>query len=61
MTVRIGNSPSIPIGGTLEKVRSTADSVMKGFAKATVTGELAVVATEGDDFVKSEIYSISPE
>ncbi|MEI8182156.1 MAG: MMPL family transporter [Desulfomonile sp.] len=58
MTVRIGNSPSIPIGGTLEKVRSTADSVMIGFAKATVTGELAVVATEGDDFVKSEIYSM---
>lgn len=58
ITVRIANSPSVPVGETLEKIKSSAEEVMKGFAKSTVTGELAVVATEGDDFIRSEIYSM---
>jgi uncharacterized protein len=56
--VRIKNSPSIPLGETVGQVRFTADSIMKGIATTTITGELAVFLAQGQDLVKSEIYSM---
>jgi len=56
--VRFKNSPSTSIQETVEQVHSIADSVMKGVATATVTGELAVFAAQGVDFVTSEIHSL---
>lgn len=58
ISVRIKNSPSIPIVETIEAIRSTAQSVMAGAAGVTVTGEAVVVSAQGEDLVRSEIYSL---
>ena len=58
ISVRIKNSPSTSILDTIEEVRSKADGVMKGLARTTVTGEPVVVAAQGEELVKSEIYSM---
>jgi uncharacterized protein len=58
MTIRIRNTPSVPIGDTINRVASEADSVMKGIARPTVTGELAVVAMQGEELIRASIYSM---
>jgi len=56
--VRFKNSASTSIQDTVAQIRSIADSVMKGVATPTVTGELAVFSAQGVDFVTSEIHSL---
>ena len=56
--VRFRNSPSASVEETANQIRTLADSVMDGAAKSVVTGELAVFAAQGGDFVRSEIYSM---
>jgi len=58
VSVRIKNSPNIPILDTIEQVRKAADSVMGDVANAAVTGEAVVVAAQGDELIKSEIQSM---
>jgi len=58
VSVRIKNSPNIPILDTIDQVRTAANSVMGGIATATVTGEAVVVAAQGDELIKSEIHSM---
>ena len=58
ISVRIENSPSVPIEETIDRIRTTADSVMKGVAKVAVTGDLAVVAQQASDLISDEIRSM---
>ena len=51
ISVRIRNSPSVPIEKTIERISATADSVMKGAAKTTVTGDIAVVANQASELI----------
>ncbi len=58
ISVRIKNSPSVAIVDTIEQIRSGAELVVAGTAKVTVTGEPVVVAAQGEELVRSEIYSL---
>jgi predicted RND superfamily exporter protein len=58
VAVRIKNSPSVPIAETIEQVRLKADSVMKGTARVTVTGDLAMYASQTSDYVEDQIHSM---
>jgi len=58
ISVRFKNSPTTPIGDTIEQVREAAATVMNCIARVTVTGELAVVAAQAADLVSSQIYSM---
>jgi len=58
ISVRIKNSPNVPILDTIEQVSKAGDSVMGDVAKATVTGEAVVVAAQGDELIRSEIHSM---
>lgn len=58
ITVRIINDAAIPVMDTVEKIRKTAETVMQDSASVTVTGELVVVAAQGEDLVNSEIQSM---
>jgi hypothetical protein len=58
ITVRIKNSPTVPIRETIEQVRSTADSVLKNMAKATVTGDLTVFAGQTAALITDQVESM---
>lgn len=58
ISVRIRNSPTVPIEKTIERISATANSVMKGVAKATVTGDLAVVALQASELINDQIKSM---
>jgi predicted RND superfamily exporter protein len=58
ITVRINNAPSVPVMNTVSRIKATAESVMRDFAGVTVTGELVVVAAQGEDLIDSEIQSM---
>ena len=58
ITVRINNDPSVPVMDTVGRIKSTAESVMGNDAATTVTGELVVVAAQGEDLISSEIQSL---
>ncbi|MGO9568625.1 MAG: efflux RND transporter permease subunit [Desulfomonilaceae bacterium] len=58
ISVRIRNSPSVPIEKTIERIRATTDSVMKGVAKTMVTGDLAVVALQASELINDQIKSM---
>ncbi len=58
ITVRINNDPTVPIMDTVGRIQSTAESVMGNDAATTVTGELVVVAAQGEDLIRSEIQSM---
>jgi predicted RND superfamily exporter protein len=58
ISIRIKNSPNVPILETIQKVEETAGQVMKGIAEPTVTGEAVVVAAQGEELVRSEILSM---
>jgi uncharacterized protein len=58
ITVRINNDPSVPVMNTVSRIKSTAESVMGHDAATTVTGELVVVAAQGEDLISSEIQSM---
>jgi predicted RND superfamily exporter protein len=59
ISVRIKNSPSIPITDTIEAVRSTAESVMDGHGRISVTGDIAVFAAQASVLVRSQLRSLS--
>jgi predicted RND superfamily exporter protein len=59
ISVRIKNSPSIPIIDTIEAVRSTAESVMDGHGRITVTGDISVFAAQASALVRSQLRSLS--
>lgn len=58
ISVRVKNSPSVPITETIHAILHEANSVMGSASKAAVTGELAVIAEQYSDFVVASIYSL---
>jgi uncharacterized protein len=58
ISVRIRNSPSVPIEKTIERIRATSDSVMNGLAKTTVTGDLVVVAHQASELISDQIKAM---
>ncbi len=58
ITVRINNDPSVPVMDTINRIKSQAQEVMKDSASVSVTGELVVIAAQGDDLIRSEIESM---
>jgi len=58
VSVRIKNSATVPIGNTIENIRSASDSVMSGVAHSAVTGDLAVVADQAADLINDQIRSM---
>jgi PAS domain-containing protein len=61
ISVRIKNSPSVPITDTIEAVRSTAESVMEGHGRVTVTGDISVFGAQASALVRSQIRSLAGE
>jgi uncharacterized protein len=55
IVVRFKNSPNVPIGETIEKIRSAAESVTNGTARAFVTGELVVMAQQTANLIDDQI------
>jgi len=58
ISVRIRNSPTTPIGDTIEEVRSAASDAMKGTAAVSVTGALALFDAQGSELVRSQTISL---
>ena len=58
VSVRIKNSATVPIRQTIDSIRSTSNSVMKGTARTAVTGDLAVVADQAADLIDDQIRSM---
>jgi uncharacterized protein len=58
LSIRFKNSPDVPIGQTIEEIRATADAAMKGSAKVSVTGELAVIAHQTSELITDQIRSM---
>jgi uncharacterized protein len=58
IAVRIKNSPSVPVGDTIDHIRAAAESVIGQSGRVTVTGEMAVIAENGANLIESEIYSM---
>lgn len=58
ISVRIRNSPSVPIGETIAAIRSIADSVIGPTARVTVTGDLVVVQDQAANLIKDQIWSM---
>jgi predicted RND superfamily exporter protein len=59
VSVRIGNSPDIPINETIEKIRSRAAAVMEDVGRVTVTGDTAVFAAQASGLVRSQLLSLA--
>jgi uncharacterized protein len=59
ISIRIKNSPSVPITDTIEAVRSTAESVMEGYGRITVTGDISVFAAQSSALIRSQIKSLA--
>ncbi len=58
LVIRFQNTPEVSILDIIEQVRAAAESAMKGVAQVLVTGELAVVASQATDLIRSQIYSM---
>ncbi|MFH1115388.1 MAG: MMPL family transporter [Pseudomonadota bacterium] len=58
LSVKIKNSPSVPISDTIDEVRSVAQSAMGDTAKVAVTGDIAVFAAQASGLVQSQLYSL---
>ena len=58
ISVRIANSPSVPISETIGAIRSRTCEVMNGMGKVAVTGDLAIFADQGEKLVRSQIISL---
>ena len=59
ISVRVKNSPTVPISKTIEDIQSLAASVMAGVARATVTGDLAVFSGQTSDLIRDQIKSMA--
>ncbi len=58
ITVRIRNSPSVPIGDTIRQIHDVAQSALKDTARCVVTGDLAVVAEQASGLISDQIRSM---
>jgi predicted RND superfamily exporter protein len=58
ISIRIKNAPSVPIHDTIQRVHSTAQHVMQGDSKVSVTGDLAVISDQSSDLIKDQIRSL---
>jgi len=58
MSVRIKNSPEVPLGNTIAEIQKVADSVMTGVARPVVTGDLAVYEGQTSQLVHDQIESM---
>ncbi|MEW6348342.1 MAG: efflux RND transporter permease subunit [Thermodesulfobacteriota bacterium] len=58
LTVRITNSPDIPIGRTIDHIQAVCDEVLRGGAKPTVTGDLAVIARQAEELINDQVKSM---
>jgi predicted RND superfamily exporter protein len=58
LSVRIKNSPTVPIGETIEQIRKVSQSAMKGSAEVVVTGELAVLEQQTSELITDQIRSM---
>lgn len=58
IVVRFKNSPNIPIGETIRKIQSAADSVTNGIARAYVTGDLVVMAEQTAELITDQIHCL---
>jgi len=57
-SIFVRNSPTVPIEETIEKIRATAENVMRDAAKVIVTGELVVVANQTTELISDQIKSM---
>lgn len=58
LSVKIKNSPSVPISDTIEEVRSVAQTALGTSAKVAVTGDIAVFASQAAGLVTSQMHSL---
>jgi uncharacterized protein len=58
ISIRIVNSPSTPIGKTIEQIRSSAASALGTNQQLVLTGELAVFAAQAKDLVRAQVFSL---
>lgn len=58
LSIRIKNSPTVPIRETIDQIRAVAESAMKGSADVSVTGELAVLAHQTSELIDDQIRSM---
>jgi predicted RND superfamily exporter protein len=58
ISVRIRNSPAVPIHDTIRRIHSTAQHVMQGDSKVSVTGDLVVISDQSSDLIKNQIRSL---
>lgn len=58
ITVRINNAPEFAVMDTVEKIQKNAQSLLKENPGVKVTGELVIIAAQGEDLIKSEIQSM---
>lgn len=58
ITVRINNDPSVPVMQTVNRIESVAKNVMGDNTPVVVTGELVIVAAQGEDLINAEIKSM---
>jgi predicted RND superfamily exporter protein len=58
ISVRIKNSPTVPIGDTIAAIRSISDSVMGPTARVIVTGDLVVVQDQAANLIKDQLWSM---
>jgi hypothetical protein len=58
ITVRIKNSPSVPIGRTIGQIRQAAEDALGPGISVHVTGDLAVFQAQSADLVKAQTYSL---
>ncbi len=58
ISVRIVNSPDVPVGKTLERVRQAVRDHEGAMGKGSVTGALAVFETQASDLVSAQTISL---
>lgn len=58
VSVRILNSPNIPITHTIDEIRDIAASTMGDMSTVSVTGDLAVFASQAKALVRSQLNSL---
>lgn len=58
ISVRIKNSDTVPIGTTIEAIRSMANKVMGNTARVTVTGDLVVVQDQAASLITDQIWAM---
>ncbi len=58
VSIRIHNSPDVPIGTTIAQIRKTATRVLDGTATVTLTGELSLVADQTSELIRDQIKSM---